>query len=100
MFIFNDYFFLFFRKTARISAPKFYGDKGKTKVDKQDTLSKPQIVPHKTEMTIHLSVFQIKTPKEKWPLDEKKWPFDGSIFLLEGAILPLISEIPAIVLVN
>jgi hypothetical protein len=55
MFIFNDYFFsCFFEKQFVPLSPSFM----QTKVDKQDTLDKPQIVPHKTETTTYLIVFQ------------------------------------------
>ncbi|MDR1115792.1 MAG: hypothetical protein LBL33_06565, partial [Tannerella sp.] len=65
--IFNDYFFLFFRKTVRIFALEFYADRDRTKVDKQDTLNKPQIVPHKTETTTYLAVFQTNKKSNKSP---------------------------------
>jgi hypothetical protein len=67
MLIFNDYFFLFFRKTVRIFAPEFYADRDRTKVDKQDTLNKPQIVPHKTETIAYLTVFQANKKSNKSP---------------------------------
>jgi hypothetical protein len=65
--IFNDYFFLFFRKTVRIFALEFYADRDRTKVDKQDTLNKPQIVPHKAEATTYLTVFQTNKKSNKSP---------------------------------
>jgi hypothetical protein len=67
MLIFNDYFFLFFRKTVCIFALEFYADRDRTKVDKQDTLNKPQIVPHKTEITTYLAVFQTNKKSNKSP---------------------------------
>jgi hypothetical protein len=67
MLIFNDYFFLFFRKTVRIFALGFYADRDRTKVDKQDTLDKPQIVPHKTETMTYLAVFQTNKKSNKNP---------------------------------
>jgi hypothetical protein len=57
MFIFNDYFFLFFRKTVCIFVPEFYADKGQSDADRQDTPDKPQIVPHKTEVIFNLLIY-------------------------------------------
>jgi hypothetical protein len=61
-------FFLFFRKTVRVFALEFYADRNRTKVDKQDTLNRPQIVPHKTETTTYLTVFQTNKKSNKSPL--------------------------------
>jgi hypothetical protein len=45
-------------------AIEFYADKGKTVADKQGTLNKPQIVPHKTEIITYLSILQIVLKSE------------------------------------
>jgi hypothetical protein len=77
--IFNDYFFLFFQKTVRIFALEFYADRDRTKGDKQDTLNKPQIVPHKTEITTYLAVFQTNKKSNKSPfraMDSGGFPSD------------------------
>jgi hypothetical protein len=57
-----------FSEKHRTFAFEFYADKGKTEADKQYTLNKPQIVPHKTETTTYFTVFQANKKSIKSPI--------------------------------